>query len=454
MRHGARRSRADAAIPALAAHGTTSELAAELAADRAIAGRFSGNETHGAPAEGMDEMRAQRAEAAMRDGGAALPGAERRFFEARFGRDLSSIQQHADDRAGGAARGIGAAAYTLGNHIAFAPGRYVPETPAGRHTVGHEIAHALQQRTLARPVIQRQKPKANADIANLPWVRHLDAFKEVTYDLDYRAAGGHLSTWLTVTYHDGAQIDIALSSIADRDAPYLESWANGYLGKQGRVFPSDLTRTTAPRLWAAKQEAIAIMEEYNYNFMLTALPAVIFIISLAAAPPVGSTPVVRRMTRPRPAIRTPAPAAAAPKTAAPAAAAPAAAAVSAGGSSFRIIGSKVLRYGGRDVVVVETSAGRQAYYRCTGLGGANKGGAQAGDWALFDGVLAGWFDKSRYAVGSADDVLYRFGTKENKAASEWLATQAIKAGDDVGDVFSIVNQYLKDLGALKLGGAP
>jgi hypothetical protein len=196
------------------------------------------------------------------------------------------------------------------------------------------------------------------------------------------------------------------------------------------------------------------MEEYNYNFMLTALPAVIFIISLAAAPPVGSTPVVRRMTRPRPAIRTPAPAAAAPKTAAPAAAAPAAAAVSAGGSSFRIIGSKVLRYGGRDVVVVETSAGRQAYYRCTGLGGANKGGAQAGDWALFDGVLAGWFDKSRYAVGSADDVLYRFGTKENKAASEWLATQAIKAGDDVGDVFSIVNQYLKDLGALKLGGAP
>jgi hypothetical protein len=150
-------------------------------------------------------------------------------------------------------------------------------------------------------------------------------------------------------------------------------------------------------------------------------------------------------------MRAPAPAAAAPKTGA---AAPAAAAASAGGSSFRIVGSKVLHYGGRDVVVVETSAGRQAFYRRTGLGGSNKGGAQAGDWAPFDGVLAGWFDKSRYAVGSADDVLYRFGTKENKAASEWLATQAIKAGDDVGDVFSIVNQYLKDLGALKLGGAP
>lgn len=454
MRRANTRSRPERAVPALADHGSASERAADAAADRVIAGHFAAHETHTAPAEGTDEMRPARAEAAAvtRGQGSRLPAPERRFFEARFGRDLSGIRLHADAAAGAAARGIGASAFTIGNHIAFAPRAYEPETPAGRHLLGHEIAHSLQQSTLARPVIQRQKPTMNPEIANLPWQRHLDAFKEAHYDLDYRAVGGNLSTWLTLAYHDGAEIDLALDKIEDRDAPYLESWSNGYLGTMGRVFPKELTRTTCPKLWSAKKEAIAIMEEYNYNFMLATLPAVLFIIFVAGTPQIGSMPVSRRMTRPRPKIRTGIPKTT-PKTTGPAApAAPAAAAV--GSSTFRIVGSKVLQYGKRDIIVVETSAGRQAFYRRTGMGGKNAGGAKAGEWAPFDGVMAGWFDKARYVTGSADDVLYRFGTEENRRVSEWLATQAIKAGDDVGEVFSIVNQYLKDLGALKTPGVP
>ncbi len=78
--------------------------------------------------------------------------------------------------------------------------------------------------------------------------------------------------------------------------------------------------------------------------------------------------------------------------------------------------------------------------------------SQAGQWAPFNGILGGWFDKARYVSGSADDVLYRFGTQENRAASEWLGQRAIRVGDDVGEAFIQVNQFLDDLGALKLGG--
>lgn len=454
MRRASPRTRPERAVPALADHGSASERAADAAADRVIAGRVAAHETHAAPAQGTDEMRPARARAAAvtRQAGAPLPASEKRYFEARFGRDLSAIRLHSDAAAGDAARGIGASAFALGNHIGFAPRAYAPETPAGRHLLGHEIAHSLQQSTLARPVIQRQAPKMNPEIANLPWERHLDAFKEAHYDLDYRAEGGNLSTWLTLVYHDDAQIDLPLADIEDRDAPYLESWAEGHVGTMGRVFPKNLTRTTCPKLWGAKQEAIAVMEEYNYEFMLATLPAVLFIIFSAGLPATAGKPVMRRTTRPRPRIRAPAPKVT-PKTTTPdpKAGAPAAA---AGASSFKLAGSKVLRYGGRDIVVVETSAGRQAFYRRTGMGGTNAGGAQKGNWAPFDGVLAGWFDKARYATGSADDVLYRFGTEENRRISEWLATQAIRAGDDVGEVFSIVNQYLKDLGALKSAGMP
>ena len=93
-------------------------------------------------------------------------------------------------------------------------------------------------------------------------------------------------------------------------------WQTATSGRWGGLFPRELTRTTVPRLWAARQEAISIMEQHNYEMMMAAMPAVLFIIT----------------------------------------------------------------------------------------------------------------------------------------ASEWLGQQGIRAGDDVGEVFSIVNQFLDDLGALKLGG--
>lgn len=78
--------------------------------------------------------------------GVPLDDSIRRDLEARIGHDLGDVRIHADDRAAASAGAVGALAYASGSHIAFAQGRYAPETEAGEHLLAHEVAHVLQQR--------------------------------------------------------------------------------------------------------------------------------------------------------------------------------------------------------------------------------------------------------------------------------------------------------------------
>jgi hypothetical protein len=66
-------------------------------------------------------------------------------MEPRFGRDLSHIRVHSDDRAAESARAIGASAYAKQHDIVFDLGRYVPHTSSGRELLAHELAHTIQQ---------------------------------------------------------------------------------------------------------------------------------------------------------------------------------------------------------------------------------------------------------------------------------------------------------------------
>ena len=118
--------------------------------------------------------------------GQALPLSERAFFEPRFGRDLSGVRLHTDAVGGRAAVGIGARAYTLGNHIAFAPGEYQPSTGAGRRLIAHELAHTLQRdagRTLRRtcPSDPNRIPPGDKRDFRLAAraIRRLDAFRNL-----------------------------------------------------------------------------------------------------------------------------------------------------------------------------------------------------------------------------------------------------------------------------------
>ena len=85
------------------------------------------------------------AAAAVATGGKPLSRSERAYFEPRFGRNLSAVRLHTDSSAGQAAKGIGARAYTLRNHIAFAAGQYRPGTTEGHRLMAHELTHTLQQ---------------------------------------------------------------------------------------------------------------------------------------------------------------------------------------------------------------------------------------------------------------------------------------------------------------------
>jgi hypothetical protein len=77
-----------------------------------------------------------------RGGGSPLPDRIRGRMEAALGADFSSVKVHV----GPQAERIGAIAFTTGDDIYFAPGRFQPDTSAGQHLLGHELAHVVQQR--------------------------------------------------------------------------------------------------------------------------------------------------------------------------------------------------------------------------------------------------------------------------------------------------------------------
>jgi Domain of unknown function (DUF4157) len=91
--------------------------------------------------------------------GRPLDAETQAFFDSRFGYNFSNVQIHTDSAAQRSARQVGALAYTSGNSIVFAKGRFEPHTYEGKRLLAHELAHVIQQNERpmhsAQPVIQR-----------------------------------------------------------------------------------------------------------------------------------------------------------------------------------------------------------------------------------------------------------------------------------------------------------
>ena len=88
---------------------------------------------------------------ALRAPGQSLDAQTRAFMESRFERDFSAVRVHTDAQAAASARAVRAHAYTVGDDIVFASGRYRPETTHGRHLLAHELAHVAQASALPKP---------------------------------------------------------------------------------------------------------------------------------------------------------------------------------------------------------------------------------------------------------------------------------------------------------------
>ncbi|MGH9586170.1 MAG: eCIS core domain-containing protein [Acidobacteriaceae bacterium] len=81
---------------------------------------------------------------------------------------FDSIQIHTDPKAARSAQAVNAHAYTVGNHIVFAPGMYTPHSPSGQRLLAHELTHVVQQQGRCSNTISRFKvtdcdPKKNPD---------------------------------------------------------------------------------------------------------------------------------------------------------------------------------------------------------------------------------------------------------------------------------------------------
>lgn len=92
----------------------------------------------------------------VKTGGEPLPETVRAFFEPRFGYNFSHVRIHTDSAAAETAEQLHALAYTVGSHVAFGPGQYAPDSPAGKKLLAHELTHVVQQ----APQAQRMQMKA------------------------------------------------------------------------------------------------------------------------------------------------------------------------------------------------------------------------------------------------------------------------------------------------------
>jgi len=92
-----------------------------------------------------------------------------------------------------------------------------------------------------------------------------DDYQWVEYDIDYRSENHNLSKYIKAYYSDDTQKDIYLDTITQAQ----------------------------PRLWAAKQDVLKIMDDYNLTFMLGSFTAVFFVLTMATSiTPVAEIPGV------------------------------------------------------------------------------------------------------------------------------------------------------------------
>jgi hypothetical protein len=126
---------------------------------------------HAAVLGGPSARAAGSVDDALAAPGRPLDAATRRLMEARFGQDFGRVRVHTDRAASDSARAEGADAFTSGDHVVFAEGRYAPTTAEGLRLLAHELTHVTQQglghaRAPASPAgsaVWEAEAQANAD---------------------------------------------------------------------------------------------------------------------------------------------------------------------------------------------------------------------------------------------------------------------------------------------------
>lgn len=112
--------------------------------------REKGENPAGRNAGSQDSNTVQRAvDSAEASPSRGLEPGVRGQLERSLGTDLGSVRVHDNPASAGAARDLGAKAFTYGQNIHFGAGQYDPSSKAGQSLIAHEVAHTVQQRGAA-----------------------------------------------------------------------------------------------------------------------------------------------------------------------------------------------------------------------------------------------------------------------------------------------------------------
>ncbi len=84
--------------------------------------------------------------------------------------DFTKVRVHANAKAAASARALNALAYTIGNNIVFAAGRYAPEKSEGKTLLAHELTHTVQQNSgIEMPMKRRIQCRATPESRSSPF---------------------------------------------------------------------------------------------------------------------------------------------------------------------------------------------------------------------------------------------------------------------------------------------
>jgi hypothetical protein len=81
-------------------------------------------------------------------------------MEPAFGMSFSHVRTHIGAKAAGISNRVNARAFTVGNHVAFGSGEYLPGTVMGDALIAHELAHVVQQKGADKKVNTMQVKSA------------------------------------------------------------------------------------------------------------------------------------------------------------------------------------------------------------------------------------------------------------------------------------------------------
>jgi Domain of unknown function (DUF4157) len=141
---------------------SSAELEADRAADAVLRRASDLSQVPGLPS--TPSIASESSSVSGAAGGRALDPATRGFFEKGFGHNFSGVRIHDSVSAGESAYRIGAEAYTYGQDVYFASGRYQPENRAGVKLLAHELAHVVQQ----NPGARRSRASYAGSLTSLP----------------------------------------------------------------------------------------------------------------------------------------------------------------------------------------------------------------------------------------------------------------------------------------------